>query len=37
MFEGQNWNHVESKTIAENWDSKAPSNEPIMVYLETTA
>ena len=30
-------NHAELiKTVAENWDSKAPSVETILAYLETT-
>ena len=28
---------VQYKTIAENWDIKAPSVETILAYLETTA
>ena len=28
---------METKTVAENWDSKAPSIGTILAYLETTA
>ena len=28
---------AEAKTVAENWDSKAPSFGTILAYLETTA
>ena len=37
QIEFQNLAKVQAKTVAENWDSKAPSVGTLLAYLETTA